>query len=152
MSITLVHLRRGASDDKYSWTPFAPNDEFNGDWWDSPPYLFDDPHFVRADGDGVEVARIELDHDFRGSKHVGAPDLGDAALEIQFMEVAKSYRRKGIGAAVIAILAEQYPDRRLLALSEEADGFWASLGWDRFDFSDGPHHYRPLFIQPAESA
>ncbi len=78
VNLDLVHIRRGPSDDKYVWTPFAVNDEFNAGWWDSPPYLFDDPHYVRADSDGVEVAKIEFNHDFRGSKQVGAPKLGAA--------------------------------------------------------------------------
>jgi len=40
---------------------------------------------------------------------------------------------------------------RLFAYSEEAHGFWASLGWDRFDHPEGPQFHRPLFIQPALS-
>jgi ribosomal protein S18 acetylase RimI-like enzyme len=98
--------------------------------------------------DGIEVARVELDHDFRGSKHVGAPRLGSGTLEIQFIEVAVSHRRRGVGAVVVRSLVAAHADRRFLALSEEADEFWASLGWDRYDYWDGPHQYRPLFVQP----
>jgi GNAT superfamily N-acetyltransferase len=103
-----------------------------------------------ADLEGVEVARVELDHHFGGSLHVGAPELGATALEIQFMEVAASHRRQGIGAPVVERLEDEYPDRRLLALSEGADEFWASLGWERFDYSDGLRLYRPLFVQPLD--
>jgi hypothetical protein len=46
-------------------------------------------------------------------------------------------------------LERRFPNRRLLAFSEEADGFWTSLGWERFDHPDGPRFYRPLFIQPV---
>jgi hypothetical protein len=33
-------------------------------------------------------------------------------------------------------------------MSEEADDFWASLGWDRYDHREGPTRYRPLFVAP----
>lgn len=46
-------------------------------------------------------------------------------------------------------LIATYPDRRFLALSEDADDFWASLGWIRYDYNDGPFQYQPLFIAPA---
>ena len=148
MSVELQDIRRGPGDDRYTWTPFGLNDQFNGDWWDSPPYLSDDPHFVLARAQGIEVARVELDYDFRGSLHVGAPDLGASALEIQFIEVAAPHRRHGFGAEVVERLAATYPDRHLLAMSEGADEFWSSLGWNRYDYWEGPIQYRPLFIQP----
>lgn len=148
VNLILRAVRRGPSDDRYVWTPFELNEEFNEDWWGSPPYLKDDPHYVEGTLDGVEVARVELDHDFRGSKHVGAPRLGASALEIQFLEVAKSHRLRGVGAEVVLQLVERYPHRRFIALSEDADEFWAALGWDRYDYHDGPHQYRPLFVAP----
>lgn len=149
MELTLREIRRSPTDDRYIWTPFEPNEEFNGEWWDSPPYLIDEPHYVNAMLDGIEVARVELDYDFGGSMHLGAPKLGSAALEIQFFEVAKSYRRQGVGVEVVQRLIARYPDRRLLALSEDADEFWASLGWSRYDYNDGTHQYRPLFVAPV---
>ena len=91
---------------------------------------------------------MELDHNFAGSKHVGSPDMGTRALEIQFIEVARSHRRTGIGAEVVRRLVEAHPERRFLALSEDADQFWATLGWDRYDHPDGPDWYRPLFVHP----
>jgi ribosomal protein S18 acetylase RimI-like enzyme len=147
--LELRDLRRGPGDDKYVWLPFEVNDNFNPDWWDRVPYLEDDPHYVQVLLDGVEVGRVELDHGFRGSKHLGAPKLGDKALEIQFIEVAESCRGQGIGAEVVRLLVERHHDRRFLAMSEDADDFWASLGWDRYDHRDGPQRYRPLFVAPA---
>ena len=148
MELEIREIRRRSDDSRFLWTPFEPNDQFNGDWWDRPPYMTDDPLYIEVLLDGVEVARVELDEGFRGSKHVGAPTLGHLALEIQFIEVAESHRRQGIGAEVVARLAAAYSGRRLLALSEGADDFWASLDWVRYDYSDGPMNYRPLFIQP----
>lgn len=152
VDLEIREIRRRPDESRYVWTPFEPSDQFNGDWWDQPPYMADDPLYVQVLLDGTEVARVELDEDFSGSRHVGAPTLGHQALEIQSIEVAESHRRQGIGAEVVARLAAAYSGRRLLALSEGADDFWASLGWDRYDYSDGPLKYRPLFIQPASSS
>ena len=148
MNLELRDVRRAPGDDKYLWTPFELSDDFTPDWWDRVPYLDDDPHYVQVLHDGAEVARVELDHDFRGSAHVGAPRLGDQALEIQFLEVADPHRGQGIGTEVVRLLVEQYPSHRLLAMSEDADGFWSSLGSDRYDHRDGPQRYRPLFVAP----
>jgi GNAT superfamily N-acetyltransferase len=110
--------------------------------------MTDNPLYVQALVDSAEVARVDLHENFEGSMHAGAPCLGRQALEIQFFEVAQSWRRQGIGVEVVSRLADLYPTRRLLALSEEADEFWSSLGWARFDYWDGPVQYRPLFVQP----
>lgn len=150
MNLELRDVRRSPGADKYLWTPFELSDDFAPDWWDRVPYLDDDPHYVQVLRDGVEVARVELDHDLRGSAHVRAPRLGDQALEIQFLEVADPHRGQGIGTEVVRLLVEQYPDHRLLAMSEDADGFWSSLGWDRHDHRDGPQRYRPLFVAPPD--
>jgi ribosomal protein S18 acetylase RimI-like enzyme len=53
------------------------------------------------------------------------------ALEIQFIEVSRSFRRRRIGTQVISHLAESHPDRRPVAFSEQADEFWSSLGRHR---------------------
>jgi GNAT superfamily N-acetyltransferase len=99
--------------------------------------------------DGVEVARVELDDDAGiNPTYANVPTIGPERLEIQYIEVATAARERGIGARVVQALAERHPDRRLMAYSEGADGFWASLSWDRFDHPEGQFH-RPLFIQPT---
>ncbi|WP_409431024.1 hypothetical protein ACJEIK_02995 [Mycobacterium sp. SMC-16] len=47
----------------------------------------------------------------------------------------------------MSALRERHPNRRLFAYYEEAHGFWASLGWERFDHPDGEQLHRPLFIK-----
>jgi hypothetical protein len=72
-------------------------------------------------------------------------------LEIQFFEVAVEARGRRVGTRVIQQFARRHPDRRLLAFSERADRFWASLGWPGFKPSDyDPDHEDPstLFIAP----
>ena len=147
--LELKTIRRGPEDNRYSWMPFEPNTNFNAGWWDMPPYITDEPWYVHVQvlRGGEEIARVELDDHFPGSLPLGAPKLGAQALEIQFIEVVPRHRRQGVGKEVIAALSAANPDRRLVALSEGADNFWASLGWDRYDYSDGSHHYRPLFVQ-----
>jgi ribosomal protein S18 acetylase RimI-like enzyme len=73
--------------------------------------------------------------------------LESNALEIQFIEVANECRRQGIGTEIVRELAATHPNRTLVAFSEQADEFWASLGWRRYDHPKEPRFHRPLFIQ-----
>jgi GNAT superfamily N-acetyltransferase len=145
----LVDRRRDPGDDKYTWVPFEPSDQFTSAWWDDPPYLDDDPWFVQALLDGEDVARVNLDPEVHIDHYAGVPDLGGSGLEIAFFEVSAAHQRRGIGTAVIRSLVAEHPDRRFVAFSEEADEFWVSLGWERFLNATDPDHYRPLFIQPG---
>jgi ribosomal protein S18 acetylase RimI-like enzyme len=83
------------------------------------------------------VARVELDSAVHVDHYEAAPHLGPTALEIQFIEVSSRFRRSGIGTEVVRELAARNPGRRLVAFSE-ADEFWASLGWYRYDHPEGP--------------
>ena len=67
----------------------------------------------------------------------------------QLIEVATAQLRRKVGTRVVHDLMERHSGRRLFAYSEEADEFWASLGWQRFDHPEGPQFHRPLFIQSA---
>ena len=70
--------------------------------------------------------------------------------KIQFIEVRQRHRGQGVGLATLQLLAESYPDRRLLAFSE-ADGFWHKTGWTRYihgeDDPARPRH-QSLYLQP----
>ncbi|MDY6869255.1 MAG: hypothetical protein SV966_01310 [Actinomycetota bacterium] len=78
------------------------------------------------------MARIKLGERIQIDHYAGVPDVGTEGLEIEFFEVAIEARGKGVGTLVIQLLARRHPDRRLLAYSERADAFWASLGWSSF--------------------
>lgn len=151
MALSFVDYRRGSAD-KYSWLPpfdWAVVYE-NEQWWDKVRYYIGDPWFVQVLEDGVEVARVELDDDGGiNPTYAGVPSIGPERLEIQYIEVATAARKRGVGTGVVQELAERHPDRRMLAYSEGADGFWASLRWDRFDHPEGQQFHRPLFIQPT---
>jgi GNAT superfamily N-acetyltransferase len=141
----LVELRRG-DHDRYTWTPFEPSADFTSGWWDHAPYEDDDPWFLQALDAGIEVARVELDDTF--GVYEGGPTFGPGLLEIQLIEVATGFRRRGIGTWVVRELATRHPDRTLVALSEAADEFWASLGWRRYQHPTEPQYHRPLFVHP----
>lgn len=152
MSLQFIDHRHGSAD-RYSWVPaFDRSVAYENErWWDEPRrYSVSEPWFVQVLEDGVEVARVEFD-DPGGinPEYTDVPELGDERLEIQFMEVATAVRNQGVGTRVVQGLAELHHQCRLFAYSEEADEFWASLGWDRFDHRDGqPQFHRALFIQP----
>jgi GNAT superfamily N-acetyltransferase len=149
LELKLTEVRRGPADYRYTWTPFEPNDNFTARWWDTPPIHDDDPWYVDVQRAGKEVARVELDDEVGFAHYARTPQLGPIALEIQFIEVSRAQRRQGIATELVARLAHQHPDRRLVAFSEEADDFWQSLGWERFEHAESPHLFRPLFIAPG---
>jgi GNAT superfamily N-acetyltransferase len=149
--LVLIHKRLPHDADRYAWTPFQPDERFNSDWWTQSHSYGDGYSYVQVFVDSEEVARVELDEDVELSHYTGAPSLGASALEIQFIEVAADQRGRGIATEFVRQLMAAHPSRRLVAFSEEADEFWSSLGWDRFDHPDGPTFYRPLFVQPARA-
>ena len=151
--ITLVEIDRPVGD--RFWFPFNYEEAGRGftlTWWYRRPVYPDSRStFLRGLEAGDEVARIELDDGVGINHYAGVPHLGSTGLEVQFIEVHADHRLRGIGHAVIDSLYERYPDRRLVAFSEDADGFWSSLGWDRHVHADPEQarFYRPLYIQPA---
>lgn len=129
---------------------------FNERWWDHRGrHYFDNAVFLTVRDSVDEIARIELDQEVDPGEYVGARRLaGPPLLEIQFIEVRADLRCRGLGSAIVEALANLYPDRRLVAFSEDADGFWSSLGWARHlhrsDQEPNPR-YRPLYVQRGTS-
>lgn len=153
--LELVDLHRPAHADRHEWAPpFDRSVEYtNRGWWVRAPHHVDSPWYVQVLEEGREVARVEIDDPGGINQDYGdVPDLGDERLEIQLIEVVPIHRRRGVATAVIRALEARHPDRRLFAYSELADGFWDSLGWERFGRNDRlPAQYQPLFIQPARA-
>jgi GNAT superfamily N-acetyltransferase len=152
MSLTLVELDRPVGE--RFWFPFTYEEAglgFNHRWWyDGPVYPHSMSIFLRVLENDNEVARVELDNEVEIDHYADVPPLGATALAIQFIEVHNAHRGRGIGHAVIDRLHHRYPDRRLVAFSEGADGFWSSLDWRRHLHADPEEalRFRPLFIQP----
>jgi GNAT superfamily N-acetyltransferase len=143
-----VSAKRALAGGRSGRAPFELNAEFRAEWWNAPfRYISgEDHHYVEARLDGVEVARAELFEPMDFS-HYGVPPMGHDYLKIQFVEVAQSYRCRGIGQAFVRRLIGTFPGRCLVAFSEGADAFWLALGWTRFDHPDEPEFYQPLFVQ-----
>jgi len=142
-----VNRRRGTADPS-GWTPFEPSDNFTSRWWEGQSHN-KDPWYVQVIRDGDEVGRVELlPKDGLNPSYGVDPHLASTALEIRFFEVSSTCRRQGIGRAIIRELEAQHPDRALAAYSMNADDFWASLGWQRYDIPNerGPRS-SPLFVQ-----
>lgn len=152
MNLTLVELDRPTGE--RLWFPFTYEEAglgFTDTWWyRGPVYLYSKSTFLRAVENNNEVARVHLDDEVEIDHYAGVPHLGGTALQIQFIEVHADHRLRGIGHAVIDLLHESHPDRRLVAYSEGADGFWSSLGWSQHLYADPEMASRcqPLFIQP----
>ena len=146
--IVLQDVVRGRDENRYRWKPFVHNPQFVEPWWDRAGSS-GNPHYILATDGADEVARIELQYPHRvGTIYRGVPDLGPKAMNLQLIEVALNFRSKGVGTRVVRKLASSYPAYRLLAMSEGADAFWASLGWSRYDANRPRHSYRPLFVAP----
>lgn len=124
------------------------------DWWRDAGGAVGDPWFVEVLEDGVEVARVQLDE--RGCvnpKYAGTPDINsDDLLEIQYIEVHTATRRRKVATRTVLALAERNPERRLVAYSMDADsdGFWNSLGWEPYVYSERGLTGRTLFIAPPQ--
>jgi hypothetical protein len=129
----LIDRRRGSAD-KYRWLPFESTDGYEReDWWDRPPYHEDDPWFVQALRDGVEVGRVHLvDRTMWLSEFYGVdPKIEAIALQIHLIEVPYMYHRQHVGTEIVRALVKRHSDRRLVAFSENADYFWTKLDGGR---------------------
>lgn len=147
-ALEFVEVR--AEDDR-RWGLFGDDDRYELGWSELQPVPFEKEadRFFEIHSDGEEVARLHLDWrtDFTTAWR-GAPVLGLQALRIQMVEVACEARGRGIGRAIIHGVQEQYPDSRLIALSvREAESFWSSLGWERFEHAKD-RFYQRLFVGP----
>lgn len=130
--------------------PFDPrNPAFTQRWWledlhrvaDQPLDLF------TFTVDGEEAVRASVDASTRidGGSYESWRGRVDV-IEIAFLEVSSAHRGHGHGKAAVAQLVEHYAGRRLVTFSENADEFWASIGWTHLRRLDGDEAYRPLFV------
>jgi GNAT superfamily N-acetyltransferase len=135
VALEFVDKRRG---------PFEHSDNFTPRWWDRASSGKDAPWYVQVVRDGEEVGRVELlIKDGLNPAYGVDPQLASTALQIRFFEVSAACRRQNIGTTIIRELETWHPDRALVVYSE-ADDFWGSLGWTRYD---GPPGNQTLFVQ-----
>lgn len=122
-------------------TPFAAGDGFNAFNWHTSSH-------TSGLLDGVEVARVKLNHDFRPVAYVDVPS-GPFTL-IEWLEIHAELRGQGIGREVLKSLQQQFPGRTLAAYPTETSRTWWSdkvqpAGWGRADHPDGPERGSPLY-------
>ena len=123
--------------------------EFNQHWLGTYRLSEDHEWYEVRDG-GEQVALLELDlkphRNYWRDSVYPLPMDGPDVIEIQFIDVRLAHRGRGIGKEIVHWVAEQYPQRQLLALAEASDGFWQSLGWDLI-VPDGSG-FRPMYASP----
>lgn len=128
---------------------FSDQTGFNEQWWRPRIFQQDSTLLSVHDERGVELARVEMIERTHPGEYLGEVDPRQF-VKIQFIEVRQRHRGRGVGFATLQLLAELYPDRRLLAFSE-ADGFWDQTGWTRYihqeDNPARPRH-QCLYLQP----
>lgn len=128
---------------------FSHQAGFNEQWWHPRIFQRDSTLLSVHDEGDFEIARVEMIERTHPGEYLGDVDARQF-VKIQFIEVHQRHRRRGVGLATLQLLAELYPDRRLLAFSE-ADGFWDRTGWTkhihRHDNPARPRH-QSLYLQP----
>lgn len=130
-----------------------PRDYTFQNWWSDCSYMGDSEghrHFVVANDGGEEVARFVINETAKRRNFISSsypiPLDGPELMEIQFIDVRESYRGHGIGTRVVEQIADKANGRQLIALSEESDAFWESMGWRRVQPADDLR--RPLYVAP----
>ncbi|MCI1194909.1 GNAT family N-acetyltransferase [Bifidobacterium pseudolongum subsp. globosum] len=139
-------------------TPFDDAcDGFNQRWWTnstlaSKPLKDDCWSFF---DEGNEVARAVISSTtIDGDNYEGLENI-IAVRDIDFFEVRRQYRRKGLGREAAALLVDHYQRQVLSAfpIDESADSFWSAAGFvyfprkDQADIRDSSHRsYDPLFL------
>lgn len=91
--------------------------------------------------------------DFAWSPVEFSGDHGEVfwAVGAQVREVAGGYRGQGYGSRAMELMQRHLPGRTIVALPGGDEGFWTSLGWQRYENSQGGDH-PPLFVSPRVTA
>lgn len=126
VDLEIIGLERPLSS-VHAWHPFGgwgstPN--FDASWW-SRSHL-PTSRLLRAEIDGVEVARVEIERD---PKHVSPVGL---VREIYYIEVSQACRRQGTGPKVVERLVAESWSARLVVSTNTAVRWWTKLVWQRF--------------------
>lgn len=127
---------------------------FNQEWWDIPVSAYRDADHdwfvLRLDGE--EAARVEVNT----ARLIRVEDYREwprnqSVAEITFLEVRADLTRRGIGTALVRKLAHRYETRILAAHPKNSDGFWESLGWERYDKIQDRPSAPPLYAAVSAS-
>lgn len=144
--LTLMRLRPDTSGPVIH-KPFSESDDFTDVWWEDTIYGFEpSQHFYSVYDGQNEVVRVETEiQDILNEEYEVSAHPGPYAV-IHFFEVSEDHHRKGYGTEAVQLIADRYEAMPLVAFSEGADDFWASLGWTRYEHKTEPDHSRPMYV------
>lgn len=76
----------------------------------------------------AEIARVMVEPRIGFGKFFSV-DTGQPIMEVVFLEVALSRRRRKLGTRILAHLEKRYPNEILAAISEDStsDEFWTAV-------------------------
>lgn len=145
-SLTLMRLNPDTSG-SVVYKPFSESDDFSDEWWDDTIYGFEPTQHFYSFYDGqYEVVRVEVEiQDVLNEEYEQPAHPGPYAV-IHFFEVSEEHRRKGYGTEAVHLVADRYPGLPLVAFSQDADDFWGSLGWARYEHRTEPDFSRPMYV------
>lgn len=145
MTLELIEATPKPTDSRY-WVPFDDLSGFTSEWWNKSQRLTErGSTYLKAIEGSAEVARLQLDDDlYLDNWRLDDVELEGPVLRIQYLEVRLPDRGRGVGTSAVGLLEARYPDRHLMALSEN-DAFWDSLGWSRHTHIDDPDDGRGRF-------
>jgi GNAT superfamily N-acetyltransferase len=135
------------------YKPFSESDDFTDGWWDDTIYGFE-PDLQRFYSFFVgqhEVARAEIEVQDALNQEYEQPAHPGPYAVIHFFEVSEDHRRKGYGTDAVQLLADRHAGLPLVAYSQNADDFWASLGWARHEHTTEPDSFRPMYVGDPRS-
>jgi GNAT superfamily N-acetyltransferase len=143
----VVLIMPAVRDGRADYKPFSRDMSFEDSWWSGVAWGYDDgeTEFLSFQQGGVEVARAELSLDKRPNENYHVPSAGRRFVQVEFFEVSEDHRGRGFGTRAMRAVAQRYAAQCILAYSEEADQFWSSLGWMRFQ-NLASRNYRPLYV------
>ncbi|MFZ8756938.1 hypothetical protein ACO03V_05895 [Microbacterium sp. HMH0099] len=110
---------------------------FDPDWWCDGAALRG-REYLSISRDGVELARAELDPQSTDVDEYTGLDLPATVVKIEFFEVRKQLRGRGVGRWAVAALIQHYEGPWFTVAAVTAAGFWTSIGW-----TEARHAARP---------
>lgn len=130
-------------------SPFEASEDFTQECWQANEVIAASPSdsfysFLLA---GQEVVRMLIVDPVGPFDGYGLAPEPTAAVLIDFMEVAASYRHQGYGSRAVELMQKHLPGRTVVALPGGDEGFWTSMGWQRYEHSQNGDH-PPLFVSP----
>jgi ribosomal protein S18 acetylase RimI-like enzyme len=144
--LTLMRLKPDTSG-PVVYKPFSESDDFTDDWWNDTIYGFEPTqHFYSFFNGQHEVARAEVEIQDTVNEDYDQPAHPGPYGVIHFFEVSEEHRRRGYGTEAVQLIADRYEGTPLVAFSQGADTFWASLGWDQHEHQTEPAHYGRMFV------